>query len=129
MRSRLERMRRKIAEIDDYLDAMRYDITPEERSYWRRQLAALQAKVVGSSENMKWVHGYVDEWPHPERASRRDESGRRWRVEYDLAYDGGGEEFTRWYHTEFGARVSIWWNRNISSWGGSAILIDQEKTR
>lgn len=50
---------------------------------------------------------------------------RRYAVHYDLAYDGGGERFTNEYRTRAGATVAAWWNRHVSSWGGSARLEDR----
>lgn len=49
---------------------------------------------------------------------------RRWHVKYDLAYDGGGSEWTGRYSTKFIALIAIWLNKNVKSWGGSAKLID-----
>jgi hypothetical protein len=63
-------------------------------------------------------------YPRP----KRDKSHRRWRVEYDLAYDGGGSGYWQaYYSNKLFALVATWWNVHISSWGGSAILYDQEK--
>lgn len=60
-------------------------------------------------------------YPKPRRY--RDHSDRPWRVDYDLAYDGGGSQFSQYYRTKFGARFSIWRQMHVASWGGSAKLI------
>lgn len=49
---------------------------------------------------------------------------RPWAVAYDLAYDGGGASFVSHYRTYLGARVGIFYNKYIGSWGGSAELLD-----
>lgn len=45
-----------------------------------------------------------------------------YRMEYDLAYDGGGSTFSEYYKTELGARVSAFFHLHFRSWGGSAEL-------
>lgn len=55
----------------------------------------------------------------------RDLSGRRWRVDYDLVYDGGSSTWTGHYRTHRGARLAAWRNYHLSSWGGTADLTDQ----
>lgn len=52
---------------------------------------------------------------------------RRWRVEYDLAYDGGSSEFIEYYRTKIGAYIARFWNKHVTSWGGKAVLIDNHK--
>lgn len=47
---------------------------------------------------------------------------RPWRMEYNLAYDGGGSRFDVYYRTAFGARWSAFWHLHFRSWGGSARL-------
>lgn len=47
-----------------------------------------------------------------------------WAVVYELAYDGGGSDWWQYYRTRHGALVSAWWNLYITSWGGSATLIE-----
>lgn len=59
----------------------------------------------------------------------KSKSDRRWRVVYDLAYDGGGGYWNGYYRTLMGARIAKWWNLHISSWGGTALLIDQNQYR
>lgn len=61
---------------------------------------------------------------YPVLRQKRDKSGRRWHVRYDLAYDGGGSRWVGYYRTQVGAKVAVWWNRNVASWGGSAQLVD-----
>lgn len=43
----------------------------------------------------------------------------KWGVDFSLAYDGGGSEFTKFYRTKVGAFISIWWKKNVFSWGGT----------
>jgi hypothetical protein len=50
---------------------------------------------------------------------------RRWRVDYDLAYDFHSGEWSGYYPTRPIARIAAWWNVHVSSWGGSAVLVDQ----
>jgi hypothetical protein len=60
----------------------------------------------------------------------KSKTDRRWRVVYNLAYDGGGSgEWNGYYRTLMGARIAKWWNVHISSWGGTALLIDQDRYR
>lgn len=56
-----------------------------------------------------------------------EETKCRWTVRYDLAYDGGGEAFTRNYYTKWLAKLGIFFNRHVLSWGGTATLIDNKK--
>ncbi len=51
---------------------------------------------------------------------KRTHPERRWHVRYDLAYDGGGGEWVGYYRSLLGAKIAVWWNRNIASWGGTA---------
>lgn len=64
-------------------------------------------------------------YPRSRSKYRRDKSGRRWRVDYDLTYDGGGGSWSGYYRTKTGAKVSAWLNVYIKSWGGSAVLFQQ----
>lgn len=69
--------------------------------------------------------------PSPRRALRKERRQarremRRWAVDYDLAYDGGGSTFTSYYRTRGGAKIAAFWNAHIASWGGTAVLIDTE---
>jgi hypothetical protein len=52
---------------------------------------------------------------------------RPWGVTFSLAYDGGGEEWTQYYRTKFGRRVSIIWHKYIASWGGTAVPFTNKK--
>lgn len=57
---------------------------------------------------------------------RRDKTGRRWRVDYDLAYEGGGDsQWSGYYRTRLGALISAWINEYVKSYGGNAVLYDQ----
>ena len=69
-----------------------------------------------------WVHGAARD----ERLKRKREARqlRRWRMEYDLIYDGGGSAFAVHYRTKLGARWSAFWHMHVRSWGGSAQLFD-----
>lgn len=49
----------------------------------------------------------------------------RWRVDFDLAYDGGGGAWSGYYLTRWGAKLSAWWHVRFASWGGSAFLVDR----
>lgn len=60
---------------------------------------------------------------YPKPYQERDMSDRPYRVDYELAYDGGGSRWSGHYRTLWGARFSIWWNMHISSYGGSAALV------
>lgn len=52
----------------------------------------------------------------------------QWEVEFDLAYDlGGAPPWTKQYRTKIGARISMFWNKNIASWGGTAKLTKIKK--
>ena len=53
---------------------------------------------------------------------------RRWVVDYELCYDGGGSEFRSAYRTYLGARIGIFYNKYIGSWGGTAKLQDLRRT-
>ena len=50
---------------------------------------------------------------------------RKYRVAYDLAYDGGSSKWDGLYRTLVGARLAIFWNRKVASWGGTAVLYDR----
>ena len=62
----------------------------------------------------------VEHFPKPKPV--RDHSHRPWRVDYDLAYDGGGTTWTGYYRGRRRAILAIWWQRNVASWGGTADL-------
>lgn len=61
---------------------------------------------------------------YPAFRPQRDHSDRRWHVRYDLAYDGGGSQWVGYYRTFTGAKLAVWWNRNVASWGGTAAIFD-----
>jgi hypothetical protein len=65
-----------------------------------------------------------------ERQARRLERHRRrpWWVVYDLAYDGGGSEWTGYYKARWQALVALWWNRHVTSYGGEARLYENPYT-
>lgn len=69
---------------------------------------------------------WTNDWPR--RARPQHNSARRWRVDYDLAYDGGGTRFTLYYRTRFGARWAAFWHEHVRSWGGTVKLYDQHAT-
>lgn len=55
-------------------------------------------------------------------------TNRPWCVKFSLAYDGGGlSEWTQYYRTKTGARISARWHYHIASWGGHFTLIDNRK--
>lgn len=60
----------------------------------------------------------------PRRRKRRVPTHRRFHVRYDLAYDGGGDTWTGYYHTPLIARLAIFYNMRIASYGGKAVLVD-----
>lgn len=62
---------------------------------------------------------------YPKERKVKDKSHRRYRVDYDLAYDGGGSRWMGYYRTSTGARIAAFWNYHFASWGGSAELVDQ----
>lgn len=58
---------------------------------------------------------------HKRRRARKKRVAN-YRVEYDLAYDGGGSAFEEYYRTKIGARISAFFHLHVRSWGGSADL-------
>lgn len=62
---------------------------------------------------------------YPVARAKADHSGRRWHVDYFLAYDGGGGEWTGYYRTLRGAKWAVWWNMYVRSWGGTAKIFDR----
>lgn len=63
-------------------------------------------------------------FPRPRRTPK-DKSGRRWRVKYDLTYEGGGGEWSGYYRSKTMSFVCAWFNVYVASYGGTAIRIDQ----
>jgi hypothetical protein len=51
---------------------------------------------------------------------------RRWRLDCDLAYDGGRSRWSKGYRTRPGARIAAWFHYHLASYGGTIDLIDQE---
>lgn len=72
-----------------------------------------------------WVSGAKRRARQERRWDRAEQ--RRWRMEYDLAYDGGdgGTEWDGYYRTKIGALIAAWFHLHLRSWGGSARLFDQ----
>lgn len=64
---------------------------------------------------------------YPKERKVRDVSHRRWRLDCYLAYDGGGTEWSGYYRTRWGAKISAWYHYHIASYGGSIELIDTSK--
>lgn len=50
----------------------------------------------------------------------------RWKIDFSLAYDGGGSEWTQYYFTKIGALFSRFWHVYLASWGGRAELTEVE---
>ena len=57
----------------------------------------------------------------------RKKTDRRWVVQYDLAYDGGGARWDGHYTWRIQALIMMLYNKYIASWGGMAVLIDRDK--
>jgi hypothetical protein len=53
----------------------------------------------------------------------------RWRVDYNLVYDGGGTRWSGYYRFKAQALIAAWWNIHISAWTGTAFLYDQWERR
>lgn len=77
----------------------------------------------------------MSEWiyPSPRRVARLERrqsraEKRRYRVDYALAYDGGGSGWSGYYRTRAGAKVASWWNVHVLSWGGTAVLEKRERS-
>jgi hypothetical protein len=66
---------------------------------------------------------------YPRPNGKKKQSDRRWRVDYDLAYDGGVTHWSGYYPNKAFAIIATWWNVSVSSWGGTAFLYDQEKDK
>jgi len=61
---------------------------------------------------------------YPVERKPRDRSHLPWKVEYDLAYDGGGSRWSQYYRWYWQARLMAFLNYHVFSWGGSAVLYD-----
>lgn len=59
----------------------------------------------------------------PTKINRK--SNRRYRVAYELCYDAGWAKWNGYYRTPFGARISIFYNTHVNSWGGTAKLYER----
>jgi len=57
-----------------------------------------------------------------DRRRQKKMARSHFRMNYDLAYDGGGSVFDEYYKTELGARISAFFHLHFRSWGGSAEL-------
>jgi len=66
-------------------------------------------------------------YPKPKKP-KPDHSDRPWRVDYELIYDDGISQFSRYYRTRFGAKLSAFFEGHFpKSWGGTAILVRQHE--
>lgn len=63
---------------------------------------------------------------YPKVKKSLDHSHRRWRVDYNLTYDYYTDEFTLYYNTYLWMRWCVFYNVKIASWGGTAVLTDQD---
>lgn len=69
-------------------------------------------------------------YPSPNKRRRRlDDATLRWRVDWELAFDGGGETGTAYFATRWGARLYAWYMYHLASYGGVVELTDQETQR
>lgn len=66
---------------------------------------------------------------YPRERKTRDKSHRRWRMDAELAYDGGGGKWTDYYRTYLGARIAAFYHYHIASYGGSIEITDQQEER
>ena len=73
------------------------------------------------SEGMLWSSSDKKEAKVKRRRERRM-ARANYRMEYDLAYDGGGSAFNEYYKTRWGARIAAFFHLHVLSWGGSAEL-------
>lgn len=65
----------------------------------------------------------------PKERKKKDKSGYRYTVMYDLAYDFQAGEWVGHYRTKIGAHLAAFWNVHIASWGGRAILFDTKESK
>lgn len=63
---------------------------------------------------------------YPKERKAKDRSHLRYRLDCDLAYDGGGSRWSSYHKTKIGAKISAWYHYHIASWGGSIDLVDQQ---
>lgn len=59
---------------------------------------------------------------YPKPRPPKPPSTKPWAVDYELAYDGGGGEWTGYYRWRWSAKAAAWLNHNILSYGGGAAL-------
>lgn len=76
--------------------------------------------------NSLWVAGKA-QLARAKRKVEKKKARARFVVEYDLAYDGGGNRWDGWYKTYWGARTAAFWNLHVSSYGGSAEIYPYPK--
>jgi hypothetical protein len=64
------------------------------------------------------------------KSKKERATGRPWRVDYDLTYEGGGAAaFQQYYRTRQGAILSAFFHKFVRSYGGTAILFHQPTER
>lgn len=68
----------------------------------------------------------MSETLYPKRRYKKDKSHRRWRLDAELAYDGGGSQWSEYYRTKTTAKIAAFWHYHIASWGGNIQLVDTE---
>lgn len=61
---------------------------------------------------------------YPKEPKVRDVSHRRWRLDAELAYDGGASWWSNYYRTLWGAKIAAFMHYHVFSWGGSIELVD-----
>lgn len=72
----------------------------------------------------------MSEQLYPRQPKRRPQHPERpWRVDYRLYYDDGIGEWSSYYRTSIGARISAFWHHSVASWGGFVELVDQRGDR
>lgn len=64
---------------------------------------------------------------YPKERKVRDVSHRRWRLDCELVYDGGGGKWRGYYRTLWGAKIAAWFHYHIASYGGHIGLTDTFK--
>lgn len=64
---------------------------------------------------------------YPKEKKVKDVSHRRWRLDCELAYDGGGSKWHDYYRTLWGAKIAAWFHYHIASYGGHIELTDTFK--
>jgi len=64
-------------------------------------------------------------YPKPKKPPR-DKSHRKYRVCYNLLYDGGYVHWEGWYHFWILARLAIPLNMYVGAWEGKAVLYKRD---